>query len=381
MAQVVESETRIGEILDAAAAFYSEYLWTTEIGDAIRARIAREGVEDETIRAFDVGYIPGEHGLLEDHLARRGFSAAELYEAGIATRSRRGRAHSQFRSRIMFPIRDGDGRMLGFAGMATNPGPSWPLWLISPDRGRFDKRTAIFALDRAAAAIGEAGRAVVFRDCLEVLRAHQAGRREAVALIRCSITPQHLAQVSTALGVPPAAVTVERREGSAGMVISPAPDRDHDRGLPLGAEVGSRERVRSSDTELRPDPIKTRTPAQRVFLQIARVAFGLGIPLLWLAIMQPDLDATGGADPAFVGATGGVAGTYVALAIVSAIAAARVRARSRARRMRSAWEMGATEWQPLAWTYHMLEDILVAAAIISTAACVVMFAAIGGFGN
>jgi hypothetical protein len=319
--------------------------------------------------------------VLEDDLARRGFSAAELHEAGIATRSRRGRVHSQFRSRIMFPIRDVEGTTLGFAGMATNPGPSWPLWLISPDRGRFDKRDAIFALDRAAGAIGEAGRAVVYRHCLDVLREHQAGRREAVALIRSSITPRHLAQVSTALGVPAGAVTVERREGSAGYVITPALDGDHDREIQPPAETEGQERVRSSDTELRPDPIKTRTPAQRVFLQIARLAFGVGIPLAWLAILQPDLDATGGADPAFVGATGAVAGTYVALAIVSAVLAARVRARSRGRRMRSAWEMGAGEWQPLAWTYHMLEEILVAAAVISAITCVVGFVAIGGFTN
>jgi hypothetical protein len=47
--------------------------------------------------------------------------------------------------------------------------------------------------------------------------------------------------------------------------------------------------------------------------------------------------------------------------------------------MRGAWQMGATEWQPLAWTYHMLEEVLVAATLISAAVCVVMFATIGGF--
>src|SRR3954470_22051880 len=179
--QALDTETRTQQALEAAASFYAECLWTSEAGDSIRARLARDGLEDETIRAFEVGYIPGEHALLEDYLSGRGFSAAELYEAGIATRSRRGRLHSQFRSRVMFPIRDSDGGMLGFAGMATNPGPSWPLWLISPDRGRFDKRTAVFALDRAAAAIEKSGRALVLSDCLDVLREHQAGRCEAVA--------------------------------------------------------------------------------------------------------------------------------------------------------------------------------------------------------
>jgi DNA primase len=144
VAQVLDTKTRTEQALEAAAAFYAEYLWKSEAGESIRGRLAREGLEEETVRAFEVGYIPGEHALVEDHLSGQGFSAAELYEAGIASRSRRGRLHSQFRSRIMFPIRDLDGAMLGFAAMATNPGPSWPLWLISPDRGRFDKRTAVF---------------------------------------------------------------------------------------------------------------------------------------------------------------------------------------------------------------------------------------------
>jgi hypothetical protein len=379
MAHVIERDARVVEVLDAAGAFFSEYLRASE-NASLLARMAREGIEEETLRAFGVGYVPGDHRLVLEHLRRCGYSEAELHAAGIATRSDRGHVHSQFRSRIMFPIRDRDGRMLGFAGMATNPGPSWPLWLTSPDRGRFRKRTAIFAIDRAAAAIGEAGRAVVFRDCLDVLRMHQAGDREAVAVIRCPITPAHVAQMAAALGVSPAAVTVERPEGHAGAVVRPGRGREHDSdGQPPGAEIGSQDRVRTSDSELRPDPIKVRSPAARAFLQIARGVLGIGIPLMWTAIVQPDPDFSGGADPAFVGAIGGVAGTYVVLAIVGAIAGGRIRARSRARRMRGPWEMGLTEWQPIAWTYHMFEDILVGAAIVSIPVCIVLFLIMGGF--
>jgi hypothetical protein len=67
------------------------------------------------------------------------------------------------------------------------------------------------------------------------------------------------------------------------------------------------------------------------------------------------------------------------LALVAAIAAARFRGRSRARRMRAAWERGLTEWQPIAWTYHMLEDILIGAALVSMVVCTVLFLMFGGF--
>jgi hypothetical protein len=369
-------EDRVGEVLEAAVALFSDYLWSSEIGNSVRERVVGEGVAEETLRAFGVGYVPAEHGFLAGNLVGDRCTEAELYEAGIATRSRRGRVHSQFRSRIMFPVRDPEGRMLGFAGMATNPGPSWPLWLVS-ESGRFDKRTAIFAIDRAATAIGETGRALVFRDCLDVLRAHQRDQGEAVAVIRSPITAGHVGQLADALGTPAEGLTSEPLAGEAGVTIRPA--LEHERALDTQAR--SEERVRSSGSELRPDPLKVRSPPARVFLQVARGVLGLGIPLIWLAILQPDLDAPGGADPAFVGALGCVAATYVVLATISAIAAARVRARSRGRRMRGAWEMGATEWQPFAWTYHMLEDILVGASIVSVVVCIVLFLAIGGFTN
>jgi DNA primase catalytic core, N-terminal domain len=379
VAEVVEGDTRVSEVLEAAAAFFGEYLRTSEIGVSIRARIARDGVDEETVRAFGVGYAPGDHRLVLEHLGQR-YSADELHAAGIATRSGRGRVHSQFRSRVIFPIRDGEGTMLGFAGMATNPGPSWPLWSTSPDRGRFRRRIAIFAIDRAAPAIRDAGRALVLRDCLDVLRLHQEGCREAVAVIRSPVTSEHVEQIALALGVPPAAVTLDRPDGRPGVVVRPSrgPERERDP-QPLGAEAEGQERVRTSDSQLRPDPIRTRSPAERVFLQVARGVLGIGIPLAWLAIVRPDPDAPGGPDTAFVAAIGGVAATYVILAIVAAIAAGRIRARSRARRMRGPWEMGLTEWQPLAWTYHMLDEILIGAAIVSIVVCTVLFLAIGGF--
>ena len=53
-----------------------------------------------------------------------------------------------FHARVMFPFRDADGRVLGFAGLATHLGPSWPLWLTSPDRDQFRTSAAIFAMGR-----------------------------------------------------------------------------------------------------------------------------------------------------------------------------------------------------------------------------------------
>jgi hypothetical protein len=76
---------------------------------------------------------------------------------------------------------------------------------------------------------------------------------------------------------------------------------------------------------------------------------------------------------------GAVAGTYVVLAGIAALVAGRAKRRSRDRRMRQPWERGLTEWQPTAWTYHRLEEVLIGAALVSLVVCMVLFVTVGGF--
>ena len=86
---------------------------------------------------------------------------------------------------------------------------------------------------------------------------------------------------------------------------------------------------------------------------------GVGVPLGWVLIVHPSENDPGGSGSGFV--------------------SARSRAGSSARRMRAPWEHGATEWQPQGWTYHRLEEVLIAAALVSVVICMVLFLTIGGF--
>src|SRR5262245_63769091 len=118
--------------------------------------------------------------VLLDHLRGRGFSDGEIVEAGLATFSVRGHAHAQFRSRVMFPVRDPDGRIVGFAGLATHLGPSWSLWVTSPDTGLYRRAEAVYGLDLAAPKIARSKAALVRRGSIEGLRSHQDGDKNAV---------------------------------------------------------------------------------------------------------------------------------------------------------------------------------------------------------
>jgi hypothetical protein len=188
------AEDRIADLLIDAAAFFEAHLWESSGGSAAREVLAREGLEEETIRAFGVGFAPIGPDVLMGHLGELGYSTDEIVNAGLAHRSVRGRAHAQFRSRIAFPVKDLDGRVLGFAGLGTHVGPSWALWVTSPDVGLYRRSEAVFGLGQAAGAIADSGIALVERDSIEVLRAHQEGRTNAVTVHTPRVTrPQMLA--------------------------------------------------------------------------------------------------------------------------------------------------------------------------------------------
>jgi hypothetical protein len=123
-----------------------------------------------------------------EHLRGLGYTTEEIVDAGLATRSVRGRAHAHFYSRLMFPVKDAGGRILGFAGLGTHVGPSWALWVTSPDTELYRRSEAIFGLDHAADRIASSGIASVQRDSIEVLKAHQRGETNAVTVHSSGIT-------------------------------------------------------------------------------------------------------------------------------------------------------------------------------------------------
>lgn len=371
------------EVLERSAAHFEDYLWNSGVGASIQTRITRWGIHEETMRSFGIGYSPGKSSLFLSELERVGLIAADVVAAGMATASTRGYLHLRFHDRIMFPIRDSSGALSGFAGLATHLGPSWPLWVASAEGGSFDSGSALFGFDRAWPAIGRERRALIVRDCVQVLALHQDGRDDSVGVVQSPITRAHTGKLATALSARD--VDFTRRDGYLGVVAAARGESVPDlafasRKVPSGFTlVHSQRTKRRASTRVAPaaDLDDLVMPTRR-WVYLAGGLLGFGVPIGLVLIAGPDGDEIGGAAALNVVVVG-VATTYLLLAILVARVSARAGGHQSTRRMRLPWARGSGEVQPAGWTYHHLEEILVGAALVSAAVCLVLLMTVGGF--
>ncbi len=267
------AEERLEALLTDAGDFFEDCLWESETSAVAREVLANEGLDEKVIRAFGVGYAPVGPDQLMTHLRDLGYSTREVVASGLATLSVRGRAHAHFRSRLMFPVKDADGHILGFAGFGTHVGPSWALWITSPDVGLYRRSEAVYGLDLAAPQVAAAGTALVKRDCIAVLRAHQDGKKNAVAVHTPWVTPDQM--LALADGVP---------GGVNALELDLPPGMSVDAEEELAALTAVPERARPASAERGGQAPASRLKAKRVAIVIATalaaVNLWTGAPLL-----------------------------------------------------------------------------------------------------
>jgi DNA primase len=186
---------RIGELLERTTQFYAHYLWESKEAAKAREYLGSRGLGDEVLRAFGVGYAPSAWDQVLTRAQTNKFSIPELMAAGLAQKGRKGGEYDRFRARIMFPVRDGRGRVQGFGARALRPDTK-PKYLNSPEGELYRKSRTLYGIDLARGAIAKTGRAVVVEGYTDVLAAHQAGIQEAVAVMGTAITPEQLGQLS-----------------------------------------------------------------------------------------------------------------------------------------------------------------------------------------
>jgi DNA primase len=183
---------RLLSLLEAAATFYSRWLWESAGAEPVRAYLRERGLKEEVCRAFRLGLSPGGE-VLAEKARSRGFAREELVAAGLLNR----RGNDYFAGRLVFPLADGRGRVLGFgARRLSGDDPIAAKYVNSPESEVFQKASLVYGLDRARAAIAKGDRAIVVEGYTDVLALHQAGLPEAVASMGTALTPAQLRELS-----------------------------------------------------------------------------------------------------------------------------------------------------------------------------------------
>ncbi|WP_322816857.1 DNA primase [Chloroflexus sp.] len=181
------------EINGIAARYFNYVLLNLSRGAPGRDYIAKRGINQDAIDTFQIGYSLDDWSHLFSYLhEKKGYSVEDLITAGLVIPSERG-PYDRFRNRIIFPIRNMRGEVIGFGGRAL--GDAQPKYLNTPETPLFKKSEVLYGLDLARDAIRTANRAIVVEGYVDVITAHQHGFRNVVAPLGTALSKAHINQL------------------------------------------------------------------------------------------------------------------------------------------------------------------------------------------
>ena len=187
------TEDRLCAINEAAATYFQSML-VGPMGARARAYVEGRQISPESVKAFQLGYAPDGGAGLAHHLLQEGFQRADILQAGVAGENETGGLYDRFRGRLIFPIRDSNGRLVGFGGRALSS-DAQPKYLNTSQTPLFDKGGNLYLLDRAKQEIRQTGQAVIVEGYVDALMAHQFGFKNVVASLGTALTDRQVSQL------------------------------------------------------------------------------------------------------------------------------------------------------------------------------------------
>lgn len=185
---IAENMIRIN---DYSMRLYSSYL-ESEQGKQGKKYIMDRGLTEESLKEFDVGYAPESWNFLTSSLTRKNIDLKLAEQAGLVGESQKrpGSYYDRFRKRIIFPIRDKNGKVIAFGGRAT--GDETPKYLNSPETELFKKRQNLYGMYHAIQEIRELDRVIIVEGYLDVIGCSQAGIKNVVAPLGTALTDEQI---------------------------------------------------------------------------------------------------------------------------------------------------------------------------------------------
>lgn len=184
-----EKKYRMREAHRIVADLYHEVMLQTAAGDAGREYLEQRGIQESAMREFKLGYAPDQGRFTVDSLARRNFDLDEMVEAGLISIGRDGDYRDRFNGRVVFPISDRDGTIVGFSGRSIDGRD--PKYVNTAETPLFNKSELLFGFAQARGAMRKNKQVVLVEGNLDVVRVAQAGIPYTVASLGTALTPVH----------------------------------------------------------------------------------------------------------------------------------------------------------------------------------------------
>ncbi len=193
-----QNKERLYEVNELAAKFYQTQFSQNKV--ALEYALGKRQFSKATVLEWRLGYSPNNGTALVDFLRKKGYSEEDIKLAGLTSKSYRGGLQDMFRGRLMIPLCDGQGRVIGFTARLLADDPQAPKYINTPSTPLYDKSRHVYGLHLAKESIRKSGFVVLAEGNLDVIASHQAGVRQVVATAGTALTEYHLKALSRLSG-------------------------------------------------------------------------------------------------------------------------------------------------------------------------------------
>lgn len=207
--KIAGEKNKVLDCLEMASKFYYQVLLNASSSENAREYLKKRKINEDTIDNFKIGYAPDSWNSLYNALIKKGFYANDIEKAGLLIKKQNSNDYyDRFRNRIMFPIKDVNGRVIGFSGRILEQHPPAPpqagksnsndnantpaKYINTPQTIMFDKSRSLYAIDKARDEIRKSNLAVIVEGQMDVIASHQAGIKNVIASSGTALTLEHL---------------------------------------------------------------------------------------------------------------------------------------------------------------------------------------------
>ena len=189
-----DSKDTLLNINNDAASFYHNNLLNSDSGKSCRDYLKKRSLSSDILKEFQIGFSPNGWEELLSKALKKGYKLEDIEKAGLVVKSKRSgkvKYYDRFRNRLMFPICDTLGRVIGFSGRTLEDKRKEAKYVNSPETLIFHKSSVLFAFDKARKAIVENKLAIVVEGQIDAIRCHSARLKNVIASQGTALTDQH----------------------------------------------------------------------------------------------------------------------------------------------------------------------------------------------